>query len=590
MFLICNGLASISAVQRYSFQSRHLGISLIHLHHGRNYNQVTVLDQCGPWGNVHGSCGTHSTLIQQRLGSRRDPILVDHILVDHMKSSNHISTLAARCAAIFGRHARVWTGLLMLLFAGFFWAPCVRADVGIVLNESLDTSVARITGSGHSAVYLSRVCPETPVKLRLCRPGEEGSVISNYTTLGEDQPYEWNVVPLSMYLYGVEDPQNRPLFGSEKVKHALEERYRLKYLAGYCESESCQTSNKAEWREMVAATVSRSLYIFVVKTTLEKDEQFIRAFNAGRNQNHFNGVTRNCATFTRSVMNAYFPHSTKPDYINDFGMTSPKAIARSFTKYALKHPDADFHVLHFAQIPGTYKRSSECRDGTEQLYHSKKLLVPMAIFADHELAVVTGSYLLTGRFNPEHEWEKYPTEQVTAISYDVKVAKRQDNQDGVRILEAAEDAQRVDVVGTRDEWTNYRQSFDELVGMAVREEAIPNVDYLNRLFKRIDEGMLTVEADGSLSVNLKMSGEARTLGLSADNILASTSDSQLAYQLMLGRIGRVLTSPKHSRENILELKADWALLQQARANVSISLAIASALGNGAHALAKPAGN
>ena len=48
-------------------------------------------------------------------------------------------------------------------------------DVGVVLNESLDTSVARITGAGHSAVYLSRICPESPVRLRLCQPGEPGS-------------------------------------------------------------------------------------------------------------------------------------------------------------------------------------------------------------------------------------------------------------------------------------------------------------------------------------------------------------------------------------------------------------------------------
>jgi hypothetical protein len=89
--------------------------------------------------------------------------------------------------------------------------PPAHADAGVVLNESLDTSVARITGSGHSAVYLSRVCPDnSPVKMRLCRPGEQGSILSNYTTLGEDQPYEWNIVPLSVYLYGVEDPSDRP--------------------------------------------------------------------------------------------------------------------------------------------------------------------------------------------------------------------------------------------------------------------------------------------------------------------------------------------------------------------------------------------
>src|SRR5262249_45607311 len=138
-----------------------------------------------------------------------------------------------------------------------------------ILDESLNTSVARITGAGHSAVYLSRVCPDSPIKLRLCRPGEEGSVISNYTTLGEDRPYEWNVIPLSLYLYGVEDPRDRPLAGTKKIKHALEERYREKYLSELCATKSCKTSTSAEWREMVGTTLSRSLYIFVVETSLQ---------------------------------------------------------------------------------------------------------------------------------------------------------------------------------------------------------------------------------------------------------------------------------------------------------------------------------
>src|SRR6202050_1265359 len=114
-------------------------------------------------------------------------------------------------------------------------ASSAFADAGIILNESLDTSVARITGSGHSAVYLSNICPDdSPVKMRLCRPGEQGSVISNDTTLGEDQPYEWNIVPLGVYLYGVEDPQDRPLLSSKDIKSVLEERYREQYLATIC--------------------------------------------------------------------------------------------------------------------------------------------------------------------------------------------------------------------------------------------------------------------------------------------------------------------------------------------------------------------
>jgi hypothetical protein len=100
------------------------------------------------------------------------------------------------------------------------------ADVGVILNETLNESVARVTGSGHTAVYFSRICPDSPVKLRLCRPGENGSVMSNYINLGEDERYEWNIAPFNIYVYGVDDPADRPVFGTEKINAVLEERYR----------------------------------------------------------------------------------------------------------------------------------------------------------------------------------------------------------------------------------------------------------------------------------------------------------------------------------------------------------------------------
>ena len=483
-----------------------------------------------------------------------------------------VGGLATRDPHNFARHARVASmcgyglrGVSILAFLAAF--GCVRAygNVGVILNESLDTSVARITGSGHTAVYFSGICPESPVKVRLCRPGEEGSVISNYTTLGEDQPYEWNVVPLSVYLYGVEDPANRPLFGSEKVKHALEERYREKYLSAYCTSQFCRTSGKAEWREMVAATISRSLYIFVVKTTAEQDEQLIAELNAGPNQNHFNGVTRNCATFVRHIVNTYFPGATKPDYLNDFGMTSPKAIARSFTHYALRHPESDFRVLHFAQVPGTYKRSSECRDGTEQLYHSKKLLVPMIIFAPHEVPVAAGSYLLTGRFNPERESEKFPTAEATSLHHQIRAARSVSDELQLEKLTAAQSRERASVVGTEQEWKSYRRAFDLAVDDAVRAEIVPDRDYLNRLFRRLDEHATpALDDDGSLWMELSEDGVISRVGLSASNLLAGPSGAQLAGQFVLARIDHILKSPKHGRETMREFKQDWALLDEVR--------------------------
>jgi len=464
---------------------------------------------------------------------------------------------------------RAWTlhsaVVLGMLLGCLVIGNSARADVGIVLNESLDTSVARITGSGHSAVYFSRICPETPVKLRLCHDSEQGSVMSNYITLGEDQRFEWNVVPLNIYLYGVEDPQARPLFGSWKIKHALEERYREKYLSGYCEGKFCRTSNDAEWREMVGASLERSMYVFVLETSVEQDLALIAKLNSEPNVNHFNGMTRNCANFTSRVVNFYFPHAAKADRLNDFGMTSPKAIARSFSHYGVQHPEAHFRVLHFAQVPGTIKRSTECRAGTEQLFHSKKLLAPMLVFADHELPFVAASYMLTGRFNPERELESYPTVEVTELSEEIHQAKSEKDTTRAAELETLETQERAEIVGTPEQWKEYRQEFDSLAEEAVHEEIIRNRDSLGQFFKQLDrESTPRLDPDGAIWLDISEDGGTTRIGVSVGNYLGSGSDVQLSCELALARTAYFLKTSKHSRETMPEFKADWELLNFAR--------------------------
>ena len=429
--------------------------------------------------------------------------------------------------------------------------PRAQGDVGIVLNESLGVSVDRISGTGHSAVYFSRICAESPVKLRLCRAGENGSVMSNYINMGEPQGFEWNIVPLNIYLYGVEDPRFRPLFGSYAIKNLLEERYRTKYLQGYCDGPPCSTSYKAEWREMVAATLIRGMYVFVIDTTVEQDKALIAQFNASPNENHFNGITRNCADFTKRIINTYFPHATKTDYLNDFGMTTPKAIARSFVRYAEKNPSLNLRVLHFAQAPGTIKRSSDVRSGTEQLYRSKKLLIPMLIFADYGVPAVAASYLLTGRFNPEREFEKRPG-QAENSGYEARSAS------------ALKEVQ-AQIVGTSTEWKTYRQELNSLLGERGQAEISGEPADLHRFFKRVSKvGKARLDADGAVWMEVKDKGGTFHVGLSANNILAQNSDTQSAYSLLLWRADGVLKSPKHRRETMPEFEDDWELLQQAR--------------------------
>lgn len=477
-----------------------------------------------------------------------------------------------------GYLARISITCVLVFLLAELACPRANADVGVVLNESLDQSVDKVSSTGHSAVYFSRICAESPIVLRLCGPGENGSVMSNYLNIGEDQSFEWNIVPLNIYLYGVEDLGNRPVFGSFKIKHVLEERYRERYLASLCTGPPCQNSEKSEWREMVAATLIRSVYIFVIKTTEEQDRKLIAEFNDSQNRNHFNGITRNCADFTRRVINTYFPKATHPDYLNDFGMTSPKAIARSFTRFARKHPELDLRVLHFSQVPGTIERSREVRAGTEQLYRSKKFLIPLLIFADYEVPVVAASYLLTGRFNPEHEFERTPATEET-----LSQSSRS------RSIPPEE---RAWIVGTSKEWQEYRKAFDALAVNGVHEKFAENRRDVRRFFSHFDQtGTPSVDEQGQLWMTSSENGQPVKVGLSASNALSPDSDPRLITELLLARAGYVLKSPKHSRETMLEFSQDWATLQRASEKYTPALARTTAPVNGDRATRLPgAGN
>lgn len=480
--------------------------------------------------------------------------------------------------------ARRALGALLPCFGLAFVLACLsagtaRADIGVVLSEALDESVAKVTSAGHSAVYFSRICPETPIKLRLCRPGEMGSVISNYTTLGEDQPFEWNVVSLSIYLYGVDDPRFRPLIGLPQIKRALEENYRKEYLASYCASEFCRTSNKPEWRFMVGSTLERSMYIFVVHTSVDQDLAFIKHFNSSPNVNHFNGVTRNCATFVRSVVDFYYPHSAHADYFNDFLMTSPKAIARSFTRWALHHPEMNLRVLHFAQLPGTIKLSSEARSGTEQFCRSKKFYPPMVWFAPYGMPAAAGAYYLTGRFNPEHELEKHPAAIEAESTSDPTAHWFMDDGTQTDDLASEQPDGRALVFGTKQEWKQYHTDFDGILDEAIEENMIPGRDYVDHFAKELQQtGTPVLDPHGGVWLEVNGAGQSTKLGVSASNILGPGSNSRLAYALLLAREEYMLKSPKHRRESMPEFTADWQLLESGRTRIwaAQSTAVASA--------------
>ena len=442
-----------------------------------------------------------------------------------------------------------------------------RADIGLLLNAKSNDQWAlgnSITGEGHAAVYLSRVCATSPVELRLCAPGENGSVIQNYVDYKEDQPYEWNVVPLNIYLYGVANAADRPLFGSPELRRLLQEQYRRSYLQDICTTAACITSSDANWRDAVAAALVREIYIFEVRTTVEQDEAFIRAFNARPNVNHYNGVRRNCADFAKLVVNTYFPHSVHRDLLNDFGMTGPKAISRSFSHYAEKRPGMDFHVIRIEQVPGTYKRSSDCHEGTEQTFRSKKWLVPMLVVGTHEEPVLAASYLLTGRFNPDHELRNWPSEEASQLHARLVVAKN--DGDSALAAELKRDLrdQRIQDLGDEQQWEQYHNRFDEILHSAIDDGVVADRHELDGVFRQLQANAdVYLDSDGRPWLRTGIAGEERRVGLSATDIFSDGSDRELALQLLLERVDAQLSAKANHRERWDDFLNDWAMLERA---------------------------
>jgi hypothetical protein len=451
--------------------------------------------------------------------------------------------------------------------------PLARADIGLVLdakpNVQPELVKAELIGEGHSAVYLSRICPASPVTLRLCGPDEPGSIIQNYEDYREIQPYEWNVVPLNIYLYGVDSLRDRPLFASPELRRVLQDQYRLKYLQQLCTSARCIADPKANWRDSVAAAFVREIYIFEVHTTLEQDQQFIREFNARSNVDHYNGASRNCADFAKLVLNTYFPHSAHRNVVNDFGVTGPKAVARSFTHYAERHPELQLRVIRVVQVPGTYRHSSDPREGTEQALRSRKWLVPIAALEAQAIPVLAASYLLTGRFNPSHELRKHPSEDVAVLYEQLADAKRAGDKARQRAIERDLRADRSREIGEERDWRKYREEFEEILRSAADDGIIADRRQLQAVFRTFQEnGRAYVDENGRPWLELVSSGAVRRVGLTSENVFSAGSDPNLAFQLLLARTNALLSAKSKHRQLWPEFQSDWALLERAQEGMS----------------------
>ena len=440
------------------------------------------------------------------------------------------------------------------------------ADLGVVVADPTNFSYSKYTSAGHTLVYLSGVCPVSPVKARLCQPGEAGSVITTYPTFSEKQAYNWNIIPFSTYLQGSSKPADRLLYGSHQVKFALELQARDSYLQPVCESGHCPVVIHSGWRDIVGMTNDRDVFVYAVHTSREQDRAIVDRLNDDANTNQFHSLTNNCANFASRIINATFPNSVHRDLLNDIGMMSPKGAAKSFTHWALKHPELGFYSMHFAQQPGDLKRSGVARSGTETAIHMKKYLIPAIVLGDFELPTsFFAAYILTGRFGLYKEFARHPAPAVVQLQAEAEAARQAGDQPHAAALNESALAAREDVTGSPAEWTSYRERFAAIL-TSPEAQAFPT-DKKRFFPPQYATSPVTIDAQGDPWLQVATDGVNRQVGLGAQNVLAPESDPRLAFQLMLGRIGFELNAKDRMRENMPEFRQDWALLEQARQRV-----------------------
>ena len=267
-----------------------------------------------------------------------------------------------------------WQMLICSILLGAFAA---RADVTLLTEEPYG-KFGVLTATGHAAVYLSRVCAETPVKLRPCRPGETGIVLSRYHHVGK---YDWLAIPLIPYLYAVDRAEEVPeTINAEKAKQ-LRDQYRRAHLEEIAPDGPNGAMPSGDWTELVGEAYLRTIYTFGMTTTEAQDEELIEALNNRPNENHFRLITHNCADFVRQIVDFYYPRAVHRDLAGDLGIMTPKQAARCIARYDRRHPDVELSTFVIPQVHGSVPRSSQVRGVLDSFVHTKEYALPLAPLA-----------------------------------------------------------------------------------------------------------------------------------------------------------------------------------------------------------------
>ena len=392
-----------------------------------------------------------------------------------------------------------------------------------------------LAGTGHAAVYLSRVCSVSPVILRPCAEGESGVVLSRYDGIAG---YDWIAIPLIPYLYAVDRPEAVPLFADAKLVAFLRDQYRRDYLEALAPDRPDGGTPEGNWYEMAGASYDRTIYGFEIETSPEQDALLISKFNSQPNRERYNFVKRNCADFVREVIDFYYPHALHRSLIGDLGVTTPKQIAKMLAKYSRHHPELQSSDFLVPQVPGTIRRSKPVHGVLESVMAAKKYMLPLVVLHPYIGGGVLVEYFGHRRFDPARN---------------------------ALILDSG---RQLDAPMTRDERLRYQSRMEELSQASV-------VDPLNEV--KTNEGKakevkswerlqasatLGIDTSGQPVLQLHIGDDWAQVGISRANILSVSDSPELAARLLEARLRQELRPATARKTSPSDVEKDLALFQQ----------------------------
>jgi hypothetical protein len=414
-------------------------------------------------------------------------------------------------------------GGLLLLFLCL--TPQAHANVTVLLEEPYSYDGA-FAGTGHTAIYLTRVCAASPTLLRRCNPGELGVVISRNTRIGR---YDWIAMPLLPYLYAVAEPEDIPLYADSKLAAFLRDQYRRENLEDLAPDKPSGESPGGDWVQLVGSSYDRTSYGFQIETTTEQDDELIRWLNSGPNTKSYKVVSRNCADFVRDVVNFYYPKAVSRAILADLDVATPKHAAKSLVKYSERHSDLEFSSFVIPQVPGSIKRSRPVRGLIESVFKAKKYVLPLAVFHPFVAGGIASIYITGGRFNPAKN----------ALVF---------NPNG-----------RLEQLLTAQERRAYQKSLDDLL-RTLRDEMPAQEGPSWQQFQ--ERAQPSLDPFGRPVLQAEFADKPVALGISRGSFFSNEPPAELQREFLVTRLRAELAAGRAPITSSIALHDDWQLLQK----------------------------